>query len=102
MAVDLVVVVSGASADLEAAGVEEDGGGGTAFAGAAGEGIFHLTEVERLVTRRFCENAEDLLAGACVFPFYPGDPVVGLVAVLELLAKGDCLGTRKAAEGGDA
>lgn len=54
VAVDLVVVVGGASADLEAAGVKNGGGG--AVAGAAGEGIHHLTEAERLVARGFCEN----------------------------------------------
>ncbi len=101
MAVDLVVVIGGASADLEAARVKK-GGGRAAVAGAAGEGIQHLTEAERLVTRGFCENAEDLHTGACVFPLDPSDPVIGLVVVLELLAEGDCLGTCKAAKGGDA
>jgi hypothetical protein len=55
MTVDLVVVVSKASADLGATGVL-DGGGGAAFAGAASEGIFYLTELERCETRSFREN----------------------------------------------
>ncbi|KAL9079449.1 MAG: hypothetical protein Q9157_001658 [Trypethelium eluteriae] len=54
-AVNLAVVVRGASADLDAAGVKNGGGGG-AVAGAAGEGIHHLTEAEHPVTRGFCEN----------------------------------------------
>lgn len=101
MAVDLVAGVGAASADLEAAGVEDDGGGAAGL-GAAGEGVFHLTKIECLATGGVCEDAEDLLAGACVFPINPHDPVVCLVVVLEFLAEGDCLGTREAAEGGDA
>jgi hypothetical protein len=102
VAVDLVVAVGGASADLEAARVE-DGGWRTICAGAAGEGVFYLAEAERLAARGRCEDAEDFLAGACVLPVNPSDPVIGLVAVLELLSESDCdLGTRKATEGRDA
>lgn len=101
VAVDLVVGVGAAPADLETAGVEDDGRG-AGRVGAAREGIFHLTEVECLATRRCCQDAEDLLAGARVFSVNPHDPVVCLVIVLELLAEGDCLGTRETAEGRDA
>jgi hypothetical protein len=58
VAVDLVAAVGGASADLETAGVE-DGGGRAGCIGAAGEGVFHLTEVERLAARGLCEDAKD-------------------------------------------
>jgi hypothetical protein len=102
VAVDLLaVVLGGASTDLDATGVE-DGGGRAAVAGAAGQGVLNFTEAKGFAARGLCEHVEDLHAGACVFPFGPGDPVVGLVVVLELLAEGDCLGARKAAEGGDA
>lgn len=104
VAVSLVVVFSSiASADQGAAGVQDAGGSGTRIAGAAGEGEFSTGKGERLVASICREDAEDLMAGACRIPILPSDPVVGLIAVLELLAKDDGgLGTRKAAQGGDA
>lgn len=101
VAMDLTTAYSGASAHLEAAGVE-DGGRRSSCAGTAGEGVFHLTKVERLRARGSCEEAEDSLPGACVLPIKPHHSVVGLVVVLELLAESDCLGTRNATESSDS
>lgn len=100
VAVDLIIVVGGASADLETGRVE-NGGRMAAFAGAAGEGVPHGTEVERLGTGILCEDVQDLHAGACVLVLLPGHPVVGLVVVLKLLPVGDLLGICNGAEGGE-
>ncbi|KAK9413744.1 hypothetical protein SUNI508_11687 [Seiridium unicorne] len=90
-----------APTDLETARVKEDGGG-PVIAGAAAKSVLHFTEAERLATRGFCENIEDLLTRACVFSLGPSDPMIGLVVILEFLAERDCLGIGKATEGGDA
>ncbi|RYC59483.1 hypothetical protein CHU98_g6718 [Xylaria longipes] len=69
---------------------------------AVAETVLHTIDSEALAARGPCNGAKDAHAGTGVAFPGPGDPIVGLVRVLDFLAVTDFNGVCRASEGGNA